>query len=287
VHELKPRIEKLDKYFVTEGGFHPGIPSVLVRYVADKEQANHRSLVSADLYVFMQPDWKTMKFSDDTKKEFLQELNSMDDRVYSKGKWENQGWTAQRSFDFGGDIQTQTCVPIYLNELADLPAVAPTDSLQELGLYIAGFNPITIFLVMPLCMLVTWLFPKRSIQTMANFFCWSLQKFTSPPYGAVMALEAQSRTVSGTMESSSDTGRCSIRIAHSDTYLFTAVPAVACILQMLDCIAVSSGGSSNINAKPTSKKPYGWYRQGMFVDPERFLVDIERMGLEVTIKNQN
>jgi len=236
-----------------------------VRYV---DQESKRPLVSANLFIFMQPNWKELQISNATKEEFLQELNEMDNRIYLKGKWETQGWNVQRDFDFGGEYDSQTAVPVYLNELGELPsALKNKDSLNELGAYIAGFNFVTIFLVMPICMLLCWLFPKLALKPMSGLFAWSLRQFTSPPFGAVLALDARTGSDDG------DTGmHWSIRIAHSDPYLFTAVPAVACVLQLLD------GDCSSTNNRA------GWYRQGLFVEPKRFLADLERLGLDVTIE---
>ena len=67
----------------------------------------HRCLVSANFYLFVQPNWGSMTFSDSTKREFLQEVTATDDRVYTNGMWEKQGWTVQRDFDFGREINNQ------------------------------------------------------------------------------------------------------------------------------------------------------------------------------------
>lgn len=246
----------------------------------------HRCIVSANFYLFVQPNWGLMTFSDNTKREFLQEVTAMDDRVYKDGVWEKQGWTVQREFDFGGEIKKQVCVPMYLKELGDIPNPTSSDPpLKEMGLYIAGFNLVTIFLVMPLSMLALWLFPKRALQPMGDLFSWSLQKFTSPPFGTVMALEVETcaecdkgSMVNARGDENQKMGHWSIRIAHPDAYIMTAVPAVACILQILDACSTETTNQT---------QPCGLYRQGAFVEAPRFLADMKRMGLEVTIRNDS
>ena len=52
-------------------------------------------------------------------------------------------------------------------------------------------------------------------------------------------------------------------------YAFTAIPAAACLLQYLD-------GSI--------RKP-GLWLQGIVVEPDRLMVDMERMGIQVELRD--
>ena len=54
-------------------------------------------------------------------------------------------------------------------------------------------------------------------------------------------------------------------ISHPDGYLFTAIPVAACLLQYLD-------GSID--------KP-GLWMQALVVEPNRFMTDMQRMGIKV------
>jgi len=54
-------------------------------------------------------------------------------------------------------------------------------------------------------------------------------------------------------------------LSHADGYIFTAIPAVAAIMQLLD----------------GSIRSPGLFTQGEIVEPERFLKDLERMGIEI------
>ena len=56
-------------------------------------------------------------------------------------------------------------------------------------------------------------------------------------------------------------------IFHADSYVLTAAPAVACLLQYLD-------GSL--------QKP-GLWRQATLVEPVRFFEDLARMGVRVNV----
>ena len=56
-----------------------------------------------------------------------------------------------------------------------------------------------------------------------------------------------------------------VQMMHEDGYVFTAIPAVACLLQLLD-------GSAH--------QP-GLHWQALIVESERFLADMARMGINI------
>ena len=85
---------------------------------------------------------------------------------------------------------------------------------------------------------------------------WGMQTFHKPPYIVSLILQAQG-------EKNGKPARLDVSIAHRDGYELTAVPVVACLLQVLD-------GSA--------RRP-GLWMMGHLVEPQRLFEDMQRMGV--------
>ena len=254
-------IESAERCFITGGGFHPGLPAAMIRYAGQYFNKMQRAIVGS----VMKVDYKNIEVSESTRIEFVEEMVDLPPLFYKDGKWQRASMMNTKDFivmDFGGEFGRQQCVPMFLEELHDIPAMFP--ALNQTGFYVAGFNWFVDYFVFPLVMISLKLFPKKSIKPMSRLMRWSLATFSKPPYGIVIKLEASG-------EQDGKLKEVEIRLSHKDGYYFTAIPVVACILQYLD---------------ESIKKP-GLWTQANIVEPNRFMRDIERMGLDVQIQHSS
>ncbi|MBE2222033.1 MAG: saccharopine dehydrogenase NADP-binding domain-containing protein [Anaerolineae bacterium] len=254
LRQLAPEIEAAGLCFVTDGGFHPGVPAALVRYAGSRfdqlQQANVASVIKID--------WRHYDVGVDTAEEMAGEFMGMDSSYYRNGRWHKSpmmGMGGLLTLDYGEPFGKQYAVPMGLAEMRRLPELIP--SLQDTGFFVGGFNWFTDWLIMPIVAVgvkihVGW---KRPL---GRLLLWSLHTFSRPPYGTVLRLEARGKRAGSAYS-------LDLQLTHEDGYVFTAIPAVACLLQLVD---------------GTVRQP-GLHWQALIVEPTRFLADMARMGIDI------
>jgi saccharopine dehydrogenase (NAD+, L-lysine-forming) len=252
---IAAEIQKAGCCFITDGGFHPGLPAFLVRYVAQYFD----QMVTARVGSVIKEDWKSLEVGDSTVVELIELMNDFEMSAYRSGKWKKASYFGMSDYlkmDFGVEFGTQFCAPMMLEEMRSLPQIFP--SLTETGFYVGSFNRFTDWIIMPIALVAMKLFPRQAKQPMARWMHWGLNTFSKPPFGTLVKIEASG------VKDGQDTSM-EITISHPDGYMFTAIPVAACLLQYLD-------GSIT--------KP-GLWLQAHVVEPNRFMHDMQRMGISL------
>jgi hypothetical protein len=245
--------------FITDGGFHPGLPALLIRYVAQ----SFDQLFTAKVGSVIKENWNSLQVEDSTVYELIELINDFEMSTFKAGMWKKASLLSMSEFigmDFGGDFGKQYCAPMLLEEMRALPEMFPT--LRETGFYVGSFNWFVDWVIMPLAMIAMKLWPHAALQPMARWMHWGLNTFSKPPYGTLLKVEAMG-------EKDGQPKSMQVIISHPDGYLFTAIPVAACLLQYLD-------GSI---ARP------GLWMQALIVEPDRFIRDMQRMGIMMKTVN--
>jgi short subunit dehydrogenase-like uncharacterized protein len=255
LRSMELEIQQAGRCFITDGGFHPGLPGFLVRYVSQYFD----SLESARVGSVIKEDWKTIQVGDEAISELVDLINDYEMLVYKAGRWQKANMLSSSDYlhmDFGKVFGRQYCFPMMLEEMRSLPQIYPT--ITDTGFYVGSFNWFVDWLIMPIAMLTVKLWPQAAVKPMGKLMYWGLKAFSKPPYGTLLRVKA-------TGKKDGIHGEMAVTISQTDGYLFTAIPVAACLLQYLD-------GSIG--------QPGLWW-QSLVVEPKRFMEDMQRMGIAI------
>lgn len=239
-------IKQKGLHFVSEAGFGPGVPSLLVLYAYDKLGKLNTVEIGS---IFHESE-----LSHGSAYDMLVALGEKH-RVFKCGAWKKAKMTDSEEIDFGIPYGKHRCYPFEFLELVKLPVREL--GVSNLGFYAAGFNPVVDLLVM--VWLLTGLYRLDVGLRLGTKIAMWAGKFAKPPFCTVIRLNATAQSGS----------RLRIRLGHEDAYVATAIPLSACMIQMLESDLFSQTGL---------------HLMGYFLKAERFLADVESMGMEVKIE---
>lgn len=254
LQSLAQEIEQAGLCFITEAGFHPGLPSALVRYAA-----THLDCIESAITLGYLNMGKDLPYSEAVD-EVVESFREYNGQVFKNGSWTKVNSYVMRTCDFGGDIGRRRCYSMFFEELRPLPSLFP--SLRETGFYISEMHWLLDWVVMP----ITWAWLKlapQAVRSIGKFLWWGMGTFHKPPYRVELQVQA-----AGLKDGRQVTVQSSV--AHPDGYELTAIPVVATLLQYLD-------GSA--------RKP-GLWMMGHLVDPVRLMKDMEKMGITCATRIQ-
>jgi len=245
---LAPEIERRGRLFVTEAGFHPGLPSALVRDAAAQLDLIENVVTAGFLNM-----GKDLPYSE-AFEELVDAFKDYQGQTFANGAWTKPSALATRMVDFGGDIGRRRCYSMFFEELRPLPDMFP--SLKNVGFFISEVHWVVDLVVFP----IVWIaarFGVGSARWLGKLIWWGMRTFHRPPYRVELVAQASGIRAGRPI-------RVAIRVAHPDGYELTAVPVVATILQYLDA--------------PAEKR--GVWMMGHYVDPARLMRDMADMGVE-------
>jgi len=248
--KLHDKIEKSGLTFITDGGFHPGLPAAMIRYSSIKIGEPESAIVGSLIRI----DWKSYSFSRETLLELVDELRDYRNEIFYDGKWLKAGFSDKRScikMNFKPEFGNELLVNMLLEEMKEIPRLYP--GIRETGFFVGGTNWAVNYFVMPLASVLPKYFPGTRI-LLGNLLQWALKTFSAPPYMIILKLSARGKN-----------GKFEMVLRHVDGYYLTAAPVIGTILQYLD----------------GSVKKRGLCLMAHYPEPVRLFSDLRHMGIEI------
>jgi len=243
---LAPAIQASGRLFLTQGGFHPGMPAVMVRHAAPQ----FTRLKSASIAMVLNNRLESVEIA----AALVRVMKDYRAQVYEGGRWRKAAYRDTIRVDFSPHLRRRQCYPMDLDELHTLP---DSLGLERLGCYVAGFNRFVDWVVFPVMMLLGRF--RMFEAPLAGLFYWGTNTFFRPPPEVILVIEAEG-------EADGKGHQVRVSITHEDAYDLTAIPVAACLLQYVDGLLPASGLHFMSHA----------------VDPVRLYSDMQKMGVAIS-----
>lgn len=250
--ELGSFIKQQKRTFITQAGFHPGLPAVFIRYGAQYFDKYEKAIISMAMNARFERAEQAA--------EIIPLVSEFKANIFKAGSWRKATYRDAITIDMGNRFGKMQLFPIQMAEIKRMPEMY---NLSETGVYVSGFNWFVDYLVLPIILITQRIRKGLATGLLTKFFTWGVNTFSSPYQGVVFLNEA---------EGIKDGKKKQVRIIaeHDDAYLFTAIPVVACLKQYFDGIL-----------------PPGLWMMGHVVNEITLFSDMEKMGARIRIEMLN
>ncbi len=244
--ELASSIRQQKRIFITQAGFHPGLPAVFVRYGAQYFDQYERAIIAMAMNARFERAEQAA--------EIIPLVAEFKADICKAGSWRKATYRDAITVEMGKRFGKMQLFPI---QMAEIKRTQEMFNLRETGVYVSGFNWFVDYLVMPIILLTQKIKKGLATGLLVKLFTWGVNTFSSPYQGVVFLNEA---------EGMKDGKKIKVRIVaeHEDAYLFTAIPVVACLKQYLDGVL-----------------PPGLWMMGHVVDEKTLFSDMEKLGARI------
>ena len=244
---LKERIRESGQCFITQAGFHPGLPAVLIRKGAAYFDTYESAIIAFSM--------NTRIEKPESVYELVDALSDYKADIYKDGQWRRGTYKDAVKIDFGSFFRVKSCVPIDMIEMRGMPEMY---RLKSAGVYVAGFNWFVDYAIFPLIMLSQMIRKGLFRHFWAKLLIWGINNLSGDEERVVFLLQAEGEKGGGCQ-------KVVIRCEHHSAYDFTVIPVIAALKQYID-------GSI--------RKP-GLWMMSHIVDPDQLLGDMGQMGVSI------
>ena len=244
---LSDQIKKAGRCFITQAGFHPGLPAAFIRKGALYFDRYDKAIIAFTMNARIEDP--------DSILELVDSVSDYQPEFYQNGRWIKGTYKDALQVDYGKRFGTKMSMPIDMVEIKSLPGLL---GLKETGVFTTGFNWFTDYVLFPLMMISNKIKKGVLRHFWARLFLFGMNTFSRSEEGVVFLLLA---------DGIKDEHHRKLEIfsEHDRAYDFTIIPVIACLKQYLE---------------GTIRKP-GLWMMGHLVDPDQLLSDMQAMGVNI------
>jgi len=250
-------VDKLDKFreriiankriFITQSGFHPGLPAPIIKYA----RAKFDNYTTANVVMVM----NSLFEKPESTYEIIHEIGEGNAKILKGGVWKKATYKDALKIEFSDNFGIRQCYPLQMREIYSLQKEL---GISNMGVYSAGFNPFVDNFVFPLIMLLQLIKKGFGKRICGKLMHWGIRKYYNNKPGVEFQLQA-------TGIKDGKERNYTLRINSADAFEFTAIAVIASLKQYLD---------NSINNPDL-------YLMGNVVDENRIIEDLKKMGLQI------
>ena len=244
--ELASAIERQGRTFITQAGFHPGLPAVFVRHAAQYFDQYEKAIIAMAMNTRFENPGQAA--------EIIPMVADFSADICRGSVWRKATYKDRVTLDMGARFGSIELYPI---QMVEIRQTQERFNLSETGVYVSGFNRVVDHLIFPIIFITQWIRKGFALKLVSRLFAWGVNTFSSPDQGVVFMNHA---------EGLKDGKRIEVKIIaeHDDAYLFTAIPVIACLKQYFD-----------------GTLPLGLGMMGHVVDEKLLFSDMAKMGAKI------
>lgn len=180
LRDLSQDINNAGCLFITQAGFHPGLPAVFIRQAASYFDNYQKAIIGMAMNTRFEKPGSTH--------EIIHEIGESKTEIFKDGKWRKADYKDAVNIDFGSSLGPKQCYPLQMEEIKPLPGIL---GLEETGVYVAGFNWFVDNFVFPLIVILQQIRKGMGINFLGKLMHWGVNTFSSPEQKVVFILNAQ------------------------------------------------------------------------------------------------
>ena len=252
IRTLAERIRENDRCFITQAGFHPGLPAAIIRKGAQYFDRYDKAKIAFAMNA-------RIEYADSVH-ELIDEFVDYNPEFFQNGKWQLATYKDAIKVYYGERFGVRDSMPIDMVEIRSLPEQF---GLHDTGVFAGGFNWFIDYVFFPFLMLSQKIKRGSLKNFWAKVFIFGINTFSCKQEGVVFVLLAEGLKNGQPLN-------VKLILEHDSAYDFTVIPVLAMLKQYLD----------------GSKRKPGLWMMGHLADPDRLLVDMEKMGVKIQSGSQ-